>query len=89
MLPVNWFMVMSNSRFWTGDGGSDGWEGRTGSHRGAKSSAALGQIERDAVPMRQEAPKCKRKARLCRIEGQTPIGQQTGIHRGTEEDGEK
>ena len=57
MLPVNWFMVMSNSRFWTGDGGSDGWEGRTGSHRGAKSSAALGQIERDAVPMRQRAPK--------------------------------
>ena len=39
------------------------------SHRGTKSSAALGQIERDAVPMRQGVPKHKRKARPCRIEG--------------------
>ena len=64
-------MVTSNSRFWTGDGGSDGGDdgGGTVSHRGAKSSAALGQIKRDAVPMRQEAPKRKRRARPCRIEG--------------------
>ena len=24
LLRTNWFMVTSNSRFWTGDGGSDG-----------------------------------------------------------------
>ena len=38
------------------------WERGYVSHRGTKSSAALGQKKRDAVPMRQEAPKRKRKA---------------------------
>ena len=52
-----------------GDASREGETGVYVSHGGTKSSAALGQNKRDAVPMRQEAPKRERKARLCRIEG--------------------
>lgn len=78
-----------------GDWGKQwGSGGGYGSHRGTKLSAALGQIEQDAVPIRQEAPKCNagrayvelrdrlRKADRQSFTEEMEAGDKPALHRG-------